>query len=143
MNRALLALCAMGLLSIDSAVAAPCDVPASYATLAQALADSNCDPIDVAAGEYLVSASVDRSVQITGGGAAQTRLYAQGPGESVLTLTPTADLTLQGVALLVNQSTPETLAISVQAGALLRMGDVRIGNAPPPAPPLIFDDGFE
>lgn len=133
---------ATGLLA-GAAMAAPCSVPGSHASVALALADANCDPINIAAGDFVVSASVSRPVAIAGAGSAATRLHAGQPGISVFTLAPTANLTLEGLQLLVDAGTPAAMAVSQQPGAQLEMSDVGIGNAVPPAAPLVFANGFE
>lgn len=130
-------------LAAGSALAAPCSVPGTHASVALALADANCDPINVAAGDHLVSTGVGRAVSVIGAGSASTRLFAGQPGTGVFALAPTANVALQGLQLLVDAGTPGTMAISQQPGAQLSMADVAIGNAVPPAGPLIFANGFE
>ena len=65
-----------GLAALASiAEAATCAVPsASYPTLAAALADPSCDPIQVAAGTYTTNLSIARDVTVNGAGSSSTTL---------------------------------------------------------------------
>jgi hypothetical protein len=68
-------------------LAAACNVPTAYATIAAALADSNCDPINVAAGTYNENLVVSRSVTIQGAGQGATTIDGSAAG-SVLRSPP-------------------------------------------------------
>jgi hypothetical protein len=125
------------------ALGAPCSVPGTHASVGAALADPACNPISVATGDHLVSASIDRAVTVSGAGSNATRLYSGQAGASVLILLPNADVLLEGLALLVEESTSTALALSTSSGAQVSLSDVAIGNAATPATPLVFSNGFE
>jgi hypothetical protein len=54
--------------------AATCAVPGDHATIAAAIADNSCDPINVAAGTYPEALDITRSVAIHGAGAGTTTI---------------------------------------------------------------------
>jgi hypothetical protein len=110
-----------------SASAATCSVPGTYATVQQAVNDTTCDPITVAAGTFTGSFVVDRSVTITGAGPGQTILAgstgsttfdADAPGGTIvasgLTITHAPAATGAGVG--VQSNTTLNLADAVASG---------------------------
>jgi len=88
-----------------AAVAAACNVPSgAYATIATALADPTCDPINVAAGTYNENLVVSRSVTIQGVGQGATTIDGSAV-DSVFVISPTVVATLADMTITNGQAT--------------------------------------
>ena len=82
-------------LAAQPAAAALCNVPSvGYPTLAAALADPTCDPIQAAAGTYPGNLAIARDVTITGAGSGSTTI-----GGWVSVRGAATDLVLHGIRI--------------------------------------------
>ncbi len=127
--------------SATPADAAVCNVPsASHPTIQAAVADLACTEVVVAAGTYVESVDVDRTLEITGASSSTTvvegRITATGAG---------VELALD--SLTVDASTPSVAgcfweAIDVSGGAAMTSTDLVAINGDGEAC-LIFGNGFE
>jgi hypothetical protein len=72
-----------------------------YLTLAGALADPSCNPINVAAGTYYENVTIDRDVVIVGAGAASTILDGNGSitNQRVMTVTVDQEVSISGLTI--------------------------------------------
>lgn len=127
--------------SAGVAVAAPCSVPGSHATLAAALANPSCDPITLGSGDFAASLAIDRAVTISGSGSANSRLRGAAELEVLSLLSPAA-VHLQDLGLLVHADTLTPQALSKETGATLSMAGVTITTAAPVPPPAPLTDAI-
>src|SRR5437867_10848981 len=77
-----------------AAVGGPvCNVPADYPTIQDAVNDTGCTTINVAAGTYPESVTIGRAVTLKGPNAGVSALAARSPEATVKSRPPTAHLT--------------------------------------------------
>ena len=123
--------------------AAVCTVPsAGYPTLAAALADPTCDPVQVAGGTLPESLAIARDVTITGAGSGSTTIAGW---VSVTGATTDAVLTALRIDA-TSASAPLCFAsgLDVRGGAKASGFDlVVVGRPNPIAACVLFADGFE
>jgi hypothetical protein len=95
-----IALCAVVFaIGASAAAAASCAVPSGYATINAALADTSCDPIIVAAGNYDEQLDITRSVTITGAGSASTTIAPQSKPNELVGIRNGATVELSGFTI--------------------------------------------
>ncbi|MBZ0114104.1 MAG: LamG domain-containing protein [Thermoanaerobaculia bacterium] len=123
----------------SAAWADPCSVPGSHLTLAEAIADSGCDPITLGVGSFTASVAIDRSLSLLGSGADLTQLVGL-LDVGVLSIGSAADVELQGLALSVHADSVQDQALTKAAGATVSLSEVRVSTAPPVVPPPPLDD---
>ena len=123
------------------AAAAICTVPsASHQTIQEAVADVGCTEIVIAAGTYVESVAVDRSLTVSGASTTGTtiegRITVTGPATTV----SLNDLTIDASAP--SAAGCFTEALDVTGGAGVTSNALVVVNADGDAC-LIFGDGFE
>ncbi|MBZ0114108.1 MAG: hypothetical protein K8J08_16710 [Thermoanaerobaculia bacterium] len=132
----------VGLLLATGALADPCSVPGDHASLSEAVADVDCDPITLGVGEFPASVPIGRSVSIVGAGSGVS-LLCGAVDEPVIAVQSPAAVTLEGLGLL---ASPDSLltsaALTQEVGASLSMVDVTVG-VDVCGFDGIFRDGFE
>ena len=139
---------ALVLLTVDCAAplasfGAVCTVPSGgYPTIAAALADATCDPIQIAAGSYTTNLSITRDVTLTGAGSASTTIAGWVGVSGAAT-----DAVLNALRI---DATTATSSLCYASGLDVRGGAkaggvdlVVVGRPTPITPCSPFSDGFE
>lgn len=126
------------MLAFPDALAATCTVPGSHGSIQAAVDDASCDPIQIAAGGYLESPLVTRSLSLVGAGIGATTIWGRvlADGSAILVFVD---------QLMVSSGCPGP-ALSAVNGARLRSGDVRAEKSASAGCNVvgrIFADGFE
>lgn len=125
-----------------AAGAAVCNVPTVYPTIAAALADGTCDPIQVAAGTYTTNLAIARDVTLNGAGSASTTIAG-----AVSVAGSTTDAVLNALrvdATTASSATCYASGLDVRGGAKASGVDlVVVGRPTPTAACGFFADGFE
>ena len=133
-----------GLAALASiAEAATCAVPtASYPTLAAALADPTCDPIQIAAGTLVESPAIARDVTLQGAGSSSTTVAGW-----VSVSGTTTDVSLNGLridATAASGALCHASGLDARGGARVAGLDlVVVGRPTPTAACGFLADGFE
>lgn len=123
--------------------AALCNVPSvGYPTIATALADATCDPIQIAAGTYATSLAIARDVTLSGAGSASTTIAG-----SVQVRGAATDAVLNALRI---DATTASSALCYASGLDARGGAkasgvdlVVVGRPTPTSACGFFSDGFE
>ena len=122
--------------------AATCNVPAVYPTIAAALADGTCDPIQVAAGTYTTHLAIARDVTLNGAGSASTTIAG-----AVSVSGSATDAVLNALRVDASAAISATCyasGLDVRGGAKASGVDlVVVGRPTPTAGCGFFADGFE
>ena len=119
---ALVALLAAGVVLGPPAEAQPpCHVPGDYATIQDALNDSTCATINVAAGTYEEHITISRDVTIRGAGEDQTVIDGGGSGR-VVTISGDPVVTIKNITIQHGHST-------IDGGGILNFGNLTIQNS--------------
>jgi uncharacterized protein YbdZ (MbtH family) len=105
---------------------ATCNVPATHATIAAALADPACDPIIVAAGTYTENLVVNRTVSIIGAGPGAT--IVDGDYVDTVFRVGTADITLRLEGMTIQHGQPAEGAGGGVDNMTVASGSVTIHN---------------
>jgi len=129
------------LFGVTAAGAAVCNVPSgSYQTIQEAVDDLTCTQVVVAAGTFVETVAVDRTIEITGASSTATvvegRIEVSGAGVELVL----ASLKVDASAGVVAGSIGE--AVKVSGGAEVTSNDLVAVNNDGSAL-LIFADGFE
>lgn len=147
MNRALPRLslacgiaCALALAGTASE-AATCNVPSVYATIAAALADPTCDPIQVAAGTYTGNLAIARDVTLNGAGSASTTIAGWVAVSGAATDAVLNSLRVDATAA--SSSICDANGLDVRGGAKASGIDLVVLGRPTPVAGCLFGDGFE
>lgn len=123
------------------AAAAVCTVPsAPHPTIQEAVDDVGCTEIVIAAGAYVESVSIDRSLSVTGASTATTTVEGRFEVTGAATEITLTNLTIDAGASSVAGCFPE--ALDVAGGAKLTSNALEVINGDGDAC-LIFGDGFE
>lgn len=136
-------LLAAALLAAPAAHAAMCLVPSGgYPTIAAALADVSCDPIQIAAGSYTTSLSISRDVTLNGAGSASTTIAGWVGASGAATDAVLNSLRIDATAA--SSSLCYASGLDVRGGATASGLDlVVVGRPTPIAACGFFADGFE
>ena len=139
---ALLSAALLGLLPHSPAGGAVCNVPAVYPTIATALADSSCDPIQVAAGTFSGNLSIVRDVTVNGAGSASTTIAGwiavSGPATDAVINALRIDATGASASLC------HASGLDARSGARASGLDLVVVGRPTPTSGCgFFADGFE
>ncbi len=128
---AVLAIGVPGLLS-PPARAATCSVPSGlYPTIQAAIADPDCDTINIAAGIFEEQLRISRSLTLAGEGRSATIINGQGEGRPITISGATTEVQLTGLRLTDGVALPVPRAgggLLVQNGATLHGSDLTIDN---------------
>jgi hypothetical protein len=122
--------------------AALCNVPSVYPTLAAALADPSCDPIQVAAGTFPGSPAIARDVTITGAGSGSTTIAGWVSVTGAATDAVLDALRIDATAA--SATLCHASGLDVRGGAKASGVDlVVVGRPTPTSACAFFADGFE
>ena len=125
-----------------AAEAATCNVPSVYPTIAAALADASCDPIQIAAGTYTGNLSIARDVTVNGAGSASTTIAGWIAVSGAATDAVLNSLRLDATAA--SASLCYASGLDVSGGARASGLDlIVVGKPTPTAGCGFFADGFE
>ena len=124
-------------------LAATCAVPStSYPTLAAALAEATCDPIQIAAGTYVTDLAIARDVTLAGAGSSTTTIAGW-----VTVTGATTDAALNALridATAASATLCHASGLDVRGGAKASGVDlVVVGRPTPTSACAFFADGFE
>jgi hypothetical protein len=137
-----LALAAASTLAAQPLGAAVCNVPSAYPTIAAALADPGCNPIQVAAGSFPESPAVVRAVTIAGAGSASTTIAGWVSVRGAATVLVLDALRIEAAGA--SAALCSANGLDVRGGAKASGSDLVVAGAPAPiAACRLFADGFE
>ena len=139
---ALLSAVFLGLLAAAPTGGATCQVPAVYPTIAAALADPSCNPIQVAAGTFPGNLAITRDVTVNGAGSASTTIAGWVAVSGAATDAVLNALRVDATAT--SSSLCHAAGVDVRGGAQSSGLDlVVVGKPTPTAGCGFFADGFE
>ena len=129
-------------LARSAARAATCNVPSgSYPTIAAALGDPACDPIQIAAGAYPTKLFIARDVTLDGAGSASTTIagWVEVSGAATDAVINALRIDAAGAS----SALCDASDLDVRGGASASGSDLVVARPAPAGACTLFADGFE